>query len=33
MCVDGFIQIEIGKIKAEKRERYINIHAQQNAVA
>lgn len=33
MCVDGFIQIDVSKIKKEKRERYIEIHSGQNAVA
>ena len=33
MCVDGFIQIDVPKIKDEKRARYIDIHAGQNAVA
>lgn len=33
MCVDGFIQIEVRKIKKEKRERYIEIHNKHNAVA
>jgi putative hemolysin len=33
MCIDGFIQIEVSKIKKEKKERYIEFHAGQNAVA
>jgi putative hemolysin len=33
MCVDGFIQIEVNKIKEKKKEKYINIHEGQQAVA
>ena len=32
-CVDGFIQIEVAKSKTEKRQRYIDYHLSQNAVA
>ena len=33
MCTDGFILIDVSKIKAGKRERYINIHSGKHAVA
>jgi hypothetical protein len=33
MCIDGFIQIEVDKIRADKKARYIDIHAGQQAVA
>lgn len=33
MCIDGFILIDVNKIAKEKRARYIDIHAGQQAVA
>jgi putative hemolysin len=33
MCIDGFILVDVNKITEEKRARYIDIHAGQQAVA
>lgn len=33
MCIDGFIHIDVSKIKEEKRKRYIEIHSGQKSVA